>query len=163
MRIKPSVTSANLIALLALFVAIGGSAYAFPLGKNAVKTKNIKNGAVTTPKLAPGAVTSDKLAPDAVTSKSLGPIVVRTAQMPLNDGSDAVPEARCQPGERSTGGGGLTALSGSGIQFEALRPLQINGTSAQDGDTPGAWSAVFENPIGGGGSTVAFAYAICIK
>ena len=45
--IRSKLTFSNVVALLALFVALGGSAYAFHLGKNAVKTKNIKNGAVT--------------------------------------------------------------------------------------------------------------------
>jgi hypothetical protein len=39
------ITYSNVMATLALFVALGGSAYAFSLGKNDVKSKHIKNGA----------------------------------------------------------------------------------------------------------------------
>lgn len=54
-------TPALIVAFIALFVAMGGVGYtAVKLKKNAVKTKNIKNGAVTTPKLA-----STVKAPDA--------------------------------------------------------------------------------------------------
>ncbi len=52
------------IALVALFVALGGSAYA--LQANSVGTKELKNRAVTTPKIAPKAVTGPRLAPAAV-------------------------------------------------------------------------------------------------
>lgn len=46
---------AMIVALVALMVGLGGGAYAakVKLGKNAVKTKNIKNGAVTEKKIAP--------------------------------------------------------------------------------------------------------------
>ena len=47
----------NIVAYLALFVALGGSAYAAAsLPKDSVGTKQLKNRAVTNPKLAKGAV-----------------------------------------------------------------------------------------------------------
>jgi hypothetical protein len=50
-KLRP--TPALIVAFIALFVAMGGVGYtAVKLKKNAVKTKNIKNGAVTTSKLA---------------------------------------------------------------------------------------------------------------
>lgn len=56
MRNSSSMAKAALIvSIVALFAAIGGGAYAaLKLKKNAVTTKNIKNGAVTEPKLAAG-------------------------------------------------------------------------------------------------------------
>lgn len=158
--IRSKLTFSNVVALLALFVALGGSAYAFHLGKNAVKTKNIKNGAVTEAKLAQGAVTAAKLAPGAVHSPT---VVVRTADKPLNDNSNAVVDAFCQPGEVATGGGGLTTNQAADIQLQSLRPLQINGASASTGDTPGGYEANYVNPVGGGGSTTVFAYVVCMK
>jgi hypothetical protein len=68
-RISPALV----ISVIALFVALGSGAYAgLKLGKNAVKTKSIKNGAVTEPKIADGAVSSGKLANGAVTADKLG-------------------------------------------------------------------------------------------
>jgi hypothetical protein len=67
---------AMIVAVLALCLAVGGSAYAgvkLKLGKNAVKTKNIKNGAVTKSKIAAGAVSADKLAAGAVSPASISP------------------------------------------------------------------------------------------
>lgn len=158
--IRSKLTFANVVALLALFVALGGSAYAIHLGKNAVKTRNIKNGAVTEAKLAPGAVSASKLAPGAVKSPS---VVVRLDSKSLNDGSNALPTAVCQPGEVAVGGGGYTAAAGSDIQFVGLRPVQADESAATTGDTPGAYYAEFANSIGGTGSTTAFALALCMK
>jgi len=156
-------TSAHLIALLALFVSIGGSAYAFHLGKNAVKTKNIKDGAVTEAKIANAAITASKLAAGAVKTPS---VVVRVASKPLNDGSNAVPTAVCHPGEVAVGGGATTSNDGNGsgdILLTSLRPLQASQASAEEGDTPGAYLADYVNAAGGTGSVTVFAYALCMK
>jgi hypothetical protein len=52
-RLRRHIGSAHVIALIALFVALGGSAYAaFNLPKNSVGPKQLKRGAVTPPKLA---------------------------------------------------------------------------------------------------------------
>ena len=158
--IRSKLTFANVTALLALFIALGGSAYAFHLGKNAVKTKNIKNGAVTEAKLAQGAVTAAKLAAGAIGSPT---VVVRTAEKPLNDNSNAIPEALCQPGEVATGGGGAAQNGAFDIQMQSLVPVQINGSSVSTGDTPGGFDAGWVNPVGGGGSTTAFAFVLCMK
>jgi hypothetical protein len=69
---KRNLTPSMAVGLLALFVAIGGAgaiaASKIKLGKNAVKTKNIKNKAVTGPKIADGAVGSAQLAAGALPS-----------------------------------------------------------------------------------------------
>jgi hypothetical protein len=60
------------VAILALCFAVGGTAFAaVKLGKNAVKTKNIKNNAVTESKIAGGAVTESKIAGGAVTGSKI--------------------------------------------------------------------------------------------
>ncbi len=157
--IRVKLTFSNVVALLALFIALGGSAYAFHLGKNAVKTKNIKNGAVTEAKLANAAVTASKLAAGAVKTPS---VVVRTASKPLNDGSNAITRAECQPGEVAVGGGALSASQNSDIQLMSLRPVKAGGASALNGDTPTAFETNYINNAGGG-NTTATAYVICMS
>ena len=50
------------IAYLALFVALGGTAYAASLPANSVGTKQLKSGAVTTAKIRPDAITTSQVA-----------------------------------------------------------------------------------------------------
>jgi hypothetical protein len=58
----------NTIALLALFVALGGTTYAATaLPKNSVGTKQLKKNAVTNPKIKNGAVTGAKVADNSIT------------------------------------------------------------------------------------------------
>jgi hypothetical protein len=59
-------TFSNVISLAALFVALGGSAYA-ALDRNSVGTPQLKKNAVTSSKLRGGAVTTAKIKAQAVT------------------------------------------------------------------------------------------------
>jgi hypothetical protein len=73
MRIpRPRLSYANVIATIALFVALGGAAVAAGLPKNSVGTNQLKRGAVSAAKLKRGAVTSGKIAPKAVSAGKLG-------------------------------------------------------------------------------------------
>jgi len=73
MRIpRPKLNYANVIATIALFVALGGAAVAAGLPKNSVGTNQIKRGAVTAAKIKRGAITSGKIAPKGVTAGKLG-------------------------------------------------------------------------------------------
>jgi hypothetical protein len=167
--IRSKLTFSNVIALLALFVALGGSAYAVHLGKNAVKTKNIKNAAVTDAKIAPGAVSAGKLANGAVTADKLAPgavrsptVVVREGSAPLNDASNAIPVAHCQSGEVAVGGGAFTQAQGSDIELQNLQPILPSGAAARAGDTPAGFSANITNEGGTSPATTAFTEAICM-
>jgi hypothetical protein len=56
------------VSLVALIVALGGTAYAgFSLPKNSVGTKQLKNNAVTTSKIKNGAVTASKISTSGLT------------------------------------------------------------------------------------------------
>jgi len=60
--VRPKLTYANVIASLALFVALGGTSFAaFQLGKNSVKSKNIAKEAVHASDIANDAVSSAKV------------------------------------------------------------------------------------------------------
>lgn len=75
-RFVPRLTYANVIASLALFIALGGAAVAAGLPKNSVGPQQIKKGGVTAKALRKKAVTSGKIAPKAVTAGKLGPNAV---------------------------------------------------------------------------------------
>ncbi|MBS1678218.1 MAG: hypothetical protein JST08_12635 [Actinobacteria bacterium] len=75
-RFLPRLTYANVIASLALFIALGGAAVAAGLPKNSVGKAQLKKGAVTAQAIAKQAVVSGKIAPKAVTAGKLGPNAV---------------------------------------------------------------------------------------
>jgi hypothetical protein len=75
-RFRPRLTYANVIASLALFIALGGAAVAAGLPKNSVGPNQIKKGAVTPKAIRKAAVTSGKIAPNSVTAGKLGPNAV---------------------------------------------------------------------------------------
>lgn len=59
--LRKRLSYANVMATIAVFVALGGSAYALSLPKNSVGSKQLKNGAVTTAKVKNGAITGQKI------------------------------------------------------------------------------------------------------
>jgi hypothetical protein len=69
---RPKLNYANVIATIALFVALGGVAVAAGLPKHSVGAKQLKPGAVTAAALHRAAVTSGKIAPKAVVAGKLG-------------------------------------------------------------------------------------------
>jgi hypothetical protein len=56
-RVRPRLTYANVIASLALFIALGGGSYAaLQVPKGSVGTQQLKRNAVTSPKVKPGSL-----------------------------------------------------------------------------------------------------------
>jgi len=75
-RLRRHLTFANVMASLALFVALGGSGVAaFTIGSG-----QIRDGAVTSAKIHDGAVTSAKIRNGAVTSAKIAPGALRASQ-----------------------------------------------------------------------------------
>jgi hypothetical protein len=75
-RLRPKLSYSNVIASLALFVALGGVAVAAGLPKNSVGPNQLKRGSVTGAKIRKGAVTAGKLGPKSVVAGKLGPNAV---------------------------------------------------------------------------------------
>ena len=73
---RPRPNYSNVIATIALFIALGGAAVAAGLPRHSVGAKQLKRGAVTPAALRKGAVTSAKLAPKSVIVGKLGPSAV---------------------------------------------------------------------------------------
>ncbi len=92
--VRQRLTYSNVIATMALFIALGGVAVAAGLPRNSVGPKQIKRGAVTAAKIRKQAVTSTKLAPKSVTNGKLGPNSVG----PGNIGNGAVTTAKLGKG-----------------------------------------------------------------
>ena len=78
--VRQRLTYSNVIATMALFIALGGVAVAAGLPKNSVGANQLKRGAVTAAKIRKQAVTSAKLAPKSVIDGKLGAQLGRPGQ-----------------------------------------------------------------------------------
>ena len=124
------------VGLLALTVALSGTAYAASLPRNSVGPTQLKKNAVTSNKLKRNAVTSTKVrdlslrandfAPGQLPAGPQGP---RGAQGPpgptsvfIDAAGPGADQALCQPGEVAVGGGGI---SGDGFLTQS-QPLPFN-------------------------------------
>lgn len=86
--IASRLTYANVVATAALFIALGGGAYAaFKVPKNSVGTKQLKNGAVTNKKLRNGAVTGGKVKAGSLTGKQINAATLGTVPNAANAAS----------------------------------------------------------------------------
>lgn len=70
---RPKLSYSNVIATIALFVALGGAAIAAGLPRHSVGARQLKRGAVTSHALRKGAVTGAKLARESVIATKLAP------------------------------------------------------------------------------------------
>lgn len=155
-RPSPAMT----VALVALFVALGGSSYAaITLGKNSVKSKHIGKGQVKRADIQNNAINSSKVEflslrasdfrPGELPQGPQGPqgpkgdagatnVKVRAAS-----GVDKV-TAHCLPGERATGGGADSFggfVVGQGPTDQPLAFFSPPNQEPPGGYTPTAWSA----------------------
>jgi hypothetical protein len=170
MNLRPRRPShATVVAYLALFVALSGTALAATkiktknIKKGAVKTKTIHKRAVTTSKLDDLAVTTDKLADGAVTTPKLFDEAVTQGKL----ASDSVSQGKLQGDSVSqgkiTGPIGLEKVAANTNEGAIDLPAPFNsGTCVQSGlPVPGAQpgDAVQVLPINNAGIDGRFFYA----
>ncbi len=68
---RERITSAHVLALIAIVLAVGGNAFAFTLGKNTVGSKQLKKNSVTTAKIKKEAVTAAKVRKGTLTGNQI--------------------------------------------------------------------------------------------
>ncbi len=88
--VRSKLTYSNVIATMALFIALGGVAVAAGLPRNSVGANQLKRGSVTAAKIRKQAVTSAKLAPKSVINGKLA----ENSVGPGNIGNGAVTSAK---------------------------------------------------------------------
>ncbi|HEY7256151.1 MAG TPA: hypothetical protein VH476_05655 [Solirubrobacterales bacterium] len=84
---RPRLTYANVMATVAVFIALGGSAYAFHLGKNSVGSKQLKKNAVVTAKVKNEAITAAKVKRGALTGTQINAATLGTVPDAAHAGS----------------------------------------------------------------------------
>jgi hypothetical protein len=143
------------VALLALFVALGGTSYAaITLSKNSVKSRHIARGEVKRSDIGRDAVNSARVKDFTLAASDFregeldpGPLSVTVRAVA---GFDKL-TAHCQTGERATGGG---AHSPDGVvvgQGPTTQPLAFYAPPNEPpfvGYTPTGWSAAAETETG---------------
>jgi hypothetical protein len=139
---RPRLTFANVIACLALFIALGGTGYAaFKLPKGSVGTKQLKRGAVTTTKVKRGAINLAKIKASA--KNRLGTNVVARVgpEETVNATSFNDAEAQCEPGEQATGGGMFSEDNVLTVHMNASYPTpnQTSPPAQLNGDPATGW------------------------
>ncbi len=126
-KLRGKLTYANTMATVAVFLALGGGAYAATqLKKNSVGSKQIKGAAVKTGEIANGAVTSPKVADGSLLGKDFR--------------QDQIPAGPTGPSGPSTGpaGGDLTG----NYPNPQIGANAISGTEVADGTLGAADIAV---------------------
>jgi hypothetical protein len=170
------------VAVLALFVALGGASYAaVSLPNNSVGSKQLKPRAVTAAKIKKNAITSKKIKDRSLLARDFkaaqlpagptGPkgdpgtngtngatnVVIRFNQDTTPDNVNDTLSVSCNPGERATGGAArLTDGSAANVTF-----FNPGGSPIPEvqGATPTGWSVSYFNDSG---QTDTFrVYAIC--
>jgi hypothetical protein len=86
-RLQHHLSFANVVSLMALFVALSGGAYALAIPRHSVGAPQLKRDAVTRAKIKHGAVTSSK-----VRDRSLGAADFRPGQLPAGRTGDPGPK-----------------------------------------------------------------------
>ncbi len=137
MKLRSKLTYANVMATVAVFLALGGGAYAATaLPKNSVGARQLKAHAVTPAKLsalATKAITGPagpQGPPGAPGAPGATKVIVRTS--PFEQGRAI---ASCLPGEVATGGGGY-------VEENQEKSFLWDSTPVQGkGQVPTAWEA----------------------
>jgi hypothetical protein len=161
--IRRHLTYANVMSTIAVFVVMGGSAYAF--AKHSVGTKQLKNKAVTTKKIKDGAVTGAKIAAGSIGGAAINPasfnVTVASAGGPtLAPGQVGGTTATCPAGKKAISGGGLSDSVNNGSYIEDSRPVTGNsGAPTATGFT--GWRVIWSNTTGATNKTPTV-FAVCL-
>jgi hypothetical protein len=173
------------VGMLALFVALSGTAYAATLPRNSVGTPQLKKDAVTTKKVKNGEVMRADIGRDAVNSArvkdfSLVANDFKLGQLPAGPqgpkGDPGVTNlrvrkaagfdqatAQCQPGERATGGGAHSVNGFIWASAPAANPEVIHTVAPIEfqGFTPTSWTAAADGAEPPGTPTDVTVWVVC--
>ena len=162
-KLRSRLTFANVVSLLALFVALSGGAYALTIPKNSVGTKQLKKNAVTGPKVKKGAISSPKVRDGSLLAEDFkaGELPVGTRGPQGESGPPGPPGPGLHTFADTSVSGGI-ALNGTDqvVATTAGQPANANGAVGGALRLPGGnrfalIAAVEVKHSGGGGLTCA--------
>lgn len=166
MNLRSRLTYANVVATLALALAIGGGTVyaAVQLSKNSVKSKQLAKGAVKTPDLAKQAVTGPKVKDGTITGEDIAAGVIPQLEADVAGSSTAGPRGGINTNTTSplplTGTTSFTPNAGDVAAVAAEGKFTIATTNALNSCSPsvrvfinGQPTRAFVDPESGGQST----------
>jgi hypothetical protein len=119
-RLRKRLSYANIVASLALFIALGGVSYAATASRNTVRSSSIRNGEVKTADIGSNAITSVKIKNGQVGSVDIANSAVNSAK--IANGSVA-------RGDLAAGAAGLRAygaISDTGVLTQSRGIASVN-------------------------------------
>jgi hypothetical protein len=161
-HIRRSFSFSNVVALLALMVAMSGTAYALAIPKNSVGSKQIKNNSVKTKDVQDGSLLESDFKAGEVPAGPKGPpgtvgtatVQFAQAAADLANGAETSLDVHCLSGQMAIGGGTRGDLTNSELtKVTASRPIISQGNSGapDDNGTFTGWRGTFVNENNGAG------------
>ena len=115
-------THSTVVAYLALFVALCGTAFAANAAKNSVTSKSIKNGQVKSQDVADGSLTGIDVANDSLSGKDVDEASLDPSALPIPDSNSFLQNGAAASGDL-TG-----AYPGPTVAPDAVGTAEIDGT-----------------------------------
>jgi hypothetical protein len=137
----PRPSPATIIATIALFVALGGTA--FSLGRHSVGTKQLRNNAITSSKIKNHAVTRKKLARNAVGPAQIAADAItgdKVVESTLGQVPSAALADKAESVDKYVPFGIVSASGGESRTLVSYGPFSLIGKCAIEG--PGLWARV---------------------
>jgi hypothetical protein len=125
-RIRARLTYANVMSSIAVFVALGGGAYALSVPRNSVGTRQIKRSAVTSAKIRRSAVTGAKIKLGAVTSAQVRDRSLRASDL----APGVIPSSTPAPAPLALGGAHAADTDPPATPGAALKSTSLTLNSA---------------------------------
>jgi hypothetical protein len=149
---------ALLIACLALFLTLGGTAFAVGVSKNSVRSAQIVDGTVRTmdlrddsvnaPKIAPDAVGSEEIAENAVASPEVAPDSLTAADL----GAASVASSEVADQSLTANDLGPDSVGSSELQADAVGSSELQAASVRSSELAGIVTAQNSTAIAANGN-----------
>ena len=149
-RLRSGLNFSNVVSLIALFVALGGGAYALSIPRNSVGTMQLRNSAVTSAKVKDGTLLATDFRPGQIPAGQQGPKGdTGAAGAPGAPGAPFDANATLPSGQTLTGVWGAASATSQNlvavIQFSPQLPAALADTAVHR-LTPGTTSAQCPGP-----------------
>jgi hypothetical protein len=185
LRVGPP-SPALIIALIALFVSLGGVSYGLARGSvgtraiknNSVRSKDLRNNNARSKDIRNGTLRGKDVFADTLGGREINEstlnintptvgggglknVLVRSSTVPLPANTSASAEVSCNTGEKMLGGGGSVGKFANTIHWLSSRPTTATGGGLPtNGSTLTRWRT---SALNGAGATTITAWASCLQ